>query len=790
MPSPKKNETKKQAPVKPEVKETKKQAPVKPAVKEKTAEEKLREKENYHPNPSSSMLPPWIMTNGDYSILKQYYEVNKDKLEKDDKEFLKGQMTTAWNYDLIENNAIGEIENPFYKKQERPEQHLYRKGNVVKLDNIHLDKHQTATNGCWSVSYQLLLQSRGLDLDQKQIRSFRPEFTIEQGKSVDMEQYKKHNYHTSQNPYEHSDLLMKTMPNTAMCETTYNIPYVNNVTTKTGRNLTEGQKKEYIKQYKTAMIASIKEKITKAIEVDRSPVAISYGGHFRTVVGINKKDGTLYLKDSIPVDGSKPNDEIKVKIKDIVSNYITNPELLYNEDNYGKGGITINWVKDIKPPVATADNPNPVTKVNDNISYDKDGNLVYTSTPASASDLQSEEGMARSGHLRGREVKSNIHFNVKGKNFQVYGFGVHEDVVMAYEGVTVPKKLAIPGKRYERETRPVQKYEPSEFELVESMLDRFKITTTNFKVKENKEKLKNADIHNFFVYDEKINSVFKTTFESAQKKLEAYEASNDAEKAAKIREDIAKAKELQEKHLDQMTRYSLKYPNERISASQTYEEYMRSSKGFKTLDEYKESFYRSLTYDMLKKQYALEKGDTPDDIEYKTNMLGAMLIPENFDKNVKQVKELLGGKGLIEGSDFKEFLDEKIEEAFRKGKGISLKDISKSSKTEEGKKADDMFLEETKILLNAAVHKLVDRLYDVKTPDDPVTVQKIAQYDMLRNLTDSMGLINKIDPKIQTSKQVIKEVQNYKKAKAAEQANENANVNNNKKVKKNNVKSK
>ena len=47
-------------------------------------------------------------------------------------------------------------------------------GTSAKFNGVYQKSNQTSANGCWSVSMSLLLQSRGVDLPQEIIRSFRP----------------------------------------------------------------------------------------------------------------------------------------------------------------------------------------------------------------------------------------------------------------------------------------------------------------------------------------------------------------------------------------------------------------------------------------------------------------------------------------------------------------------------------------------------------------------------------------------------------------------------------------
>ena len=274
----------------------------------------------FHPDPFNSELPAWVMSTGNCGILMQFFDYHKDELSENDKAYLKDKINVMMEVNMISENEKADIDakakNPKKEDLKSEKRQLYKKGNVVKLPNIHLDRFQTSTNGCWSVSYELMLQSKGIELKQEKIRSFRPEISYENRNMVYYDQYKRRNYKTSMNPYDNADLLLKVAPNTVMKELTYNVPSVAEGKTN-GRPVTASEKKTFMNLYKRQVVNSLKERITEAIEGDRSTVSISYGGHFRTVVGINKKDGTIYFKDSI--GSGDPDAEIKVKLSDIVN---------------------------------------------------------------------------------------------------------------------------------------------------------------------------------------------------------------------------------------------------------------------------------------------------------------------------------------------------------------------------------------------------------------------------------------------------------------------------------------
>ena len=104
--------------------------------------------------------------------MKDYLKANKDKLSASEIEHLNYRIEVMEEVNKLSENNLKEI-----NKRKALIAPVERKDGTIELVHIHQDNLQNTWNGCWSVSLQLLLQSRGVRLTQEQIRGFRPDIT-------------------------------------------------------------------------------------------------------------------------------------------------------------------------------------------------------------------------------------------------------------------------------------------------------------------------------------------------------------------------------------------------------------------------------------------------------------------------------------------------------------------------------------------------------------------------------------------------------------------------------------
>ena len=243
-----------------------------------------------------------IRVTGNIQLLQNYLEANKDKLSASEIEHLNYRIKVMGEINKLSENNLKEIH-----KQKALIAPVERKDGTLELVHIHQDKLQNTWNGCWSVSLQLLLQSRGVHLTQEQIRSFRPDITNEtDAKELKNEEMLNEDRKAIMD--QKVDLVMKVLPNTSM----------NTITiSNTGTNIENN-------------LVTAKKLITKALREDCSPVSIVKDGHFRTIVGINGDE--VLLKDSIQFRTHGANHTYKISLRELISGTKDNLSLYWLHD--------------------------------------------------------------------------------------------------------------------------------------------------------------------------------------------------------------------------------------------------------------------------------------------------------------------------------------------------------------------------------------------------------------------------------------------------------------------------
>ncbi len=270
---------------------------------------------------------------GNPDLLKDFLDKNPE-LSQDEKDHLNARIQVS--------EKVAEIGKENRKEgYEAPLPTVRETKNGAVLPDIHLDELQSSDNGCWSCTYQLLLQSRGVNLSQEEIRAYRPNISLEEGRALNNDATRHMNEDTVSNPMEMSDLMQEVLPNTAMRSFT-----VNGYQDWMGDAAGIGEE-NYKQNAVTALINMIKEALTK----DKSPVGMVSGGHFRTIVGIEGDE--IIFKDSLPSISERyleGRDKEMAKSKNPDPNYSYHVKLSKLVDGSlgnGADGIDIVWLKDV-----------------------------------------------------------------------------------------------------------------------------------------------------------------------------------------------------------------------------------------------------------------------------------------------------------------------------------------------------------------------------------------------------------------------------------------------------------
>ncbi len=184
---------------------------------------------------------------------------------------------------------------------------------------VKQNRFQTSNYGCWSVSAELLLQSRGIkNVTQENIRSYRPVLDSNTTASniMDMD----YNRNEPKVLMDMGDAIMAYAPNTMLHEVTIEQPGADE-----NKNMDE---------YVDKTVSYLKKTITHAMLVDHSPVSILIPGHFYTITAI---EGDI-IKYKNPSGNGDPNQTYESDIKDFINLYYVS----------GRNPISINWISDIE----------------------------------------------------------------------------------------------------------------------------------------------------------------------------------------------------------------------------------------------------------------------------------------------------------------------------------------------------------------------------------------------------------------------------------------------------------
>ncbi|MCR4763292.1 MAG: hypothetical protein K5696_07160, partial [Lachnospiraceae bacterium] len=273
-------------------------------------------------DPGDETLPRAILNCGDVTVLRQYKKMYGDTL----KTMPDGQMYIDYLDQRIAglnriNQAVKESRQraDSGKAPASPAVTTLLDGTVM-LPGIHQDDFQTSAQGCWSVALSNLLKSRGVRISQEVVRAYRTTKTLQEGDQARALETNEFNNEAGSDPFHDSELVMKTVPNTAM----HSWGFEDLPPAKTGDHGAI-----FRDEADDTAVEAIRQQVKYALQHDRSPVAIKYCGHYQTIVGI--KGTTLLLKDSRQPDpkdlakGANPDQTHSVDLYEVVKKTRTQP---------------------------------------------------------------------------------------------------------------------------------------------------------------------------------------------------------------------------------------------------------------------------------------------------------------------------------------------------------------------------------------------------------------------------------------------------------------------------------
>ena len=273
---------------------------------------------------AGSQLPDWAQSTGKVPTIDALLRTHGDRLSVIDKAKLLKKRQVTMKAKINEKMALDNKDNPEYGKDEEIKV-VSHSENDAFLEGIHQKNFQSSGNGCWSVSTQLQLQSKGIkNVTQSDVRCFRPNYNAQDIKDKFTKEVKKGSKKTVMNEYalenykiiegdggnnlmDRGEAFLKLAPG-CMLKGIQIDPYSDSIR-KNGIT-----REDYIKNAKQ----TVKKHILHAIKEDKSPVSFLKGGHYITIVGIDGdkvkyKESKQYKKDQ------KPDDTFETTLDKLVS---------------------------------------------------------------------------------------------------------------------------------------------------------------------------------------------------------------------------------------------------------------------------------------------------------------------------------------------------------------------------------------------------------------------------------------------------------------------------------------
>ena len=250
------------------------------------------------------------------------------------------------------------------KKTPEKESNLIVDGEKYML-NQKAERNQTSTCGCWSTTISAMLKSRGLSVPQEMIRKWRdsvsqnendnPDFSKEPNHSTDVI----NNYikDTEVDIADRADLICDFLPNTSLHTKTFTFDNEQSIANKKEKDEKYAVDAKLLENY---ILETVRDGIGKSL----SPLGMNFGGHTRTVYGVDLEKRTLFIND--PASNPKGTVE-EIPVSKLVDYFATKNKEARTES------VQFSWVEDIKTNEAGEAVSDDLGV--EGIKYDKEGNL-------------------------------------------------------------------------------------------------------------------------------------------------------------------------------------------------------------------------------------------------------------------------------------------------------------------------------------------------------------------------------------------------------------------------------
>ena len=257
--------------------------------------------------PSQRYLPSVIRTCGNEAELKSFYAQKRDKLNIMAKTSIlrrlhtirkKREIAAINEKSGMDKQSLGEHYFP------TPAPGVDKKTGKVSL-KLKMPKAQTSGNGCWSCGLQMMLLSHGINVEQEDIRSYRPDYPAEKrsGQTFKNNVDKKLNTDTMINGWEVADPALAFAPDRMLRNFEIKMPFH-------AQEYYGIDRKIDAEKYISNAAALAAEKIQKILNEDKCTISFTNGYHYYAIKSIkgdkitcldsgNGGETTLSLKNEI-----------------------------------------------------------------------------------------------------------------------------------------------------------------------------------------------------------------------------------------------------------------------------------------------------------------------------------------------------------------------------------------------------------------------------------------------------------------------------------------------------------
>ncbi|MCR4715623.1 MAG: hypothetical protein K5656_00445, partial [Lachnospiraceae bacterium] len=373
----------------------------------------------------NTLIPVNVRNSGDIAVVEKYLNENLNNISIYSKARLIKRLDSLYKAKAIKEGTSGiEAKEGIYS--DRPELVVKEEESSFEL-KVNMNKAQTSTNGCYSTCMEMMIKSRGINnIDQEDIRAYRPKLdanVVNEKFAANSKEDIQYNRDEVGSVLEMSDAILAFAPN-SMVKSFEILPQTTATNEKTVKELND---MEYDAYERNAALQII-EKINYAIRVDKSPVAISDGAHYITVVGM--KGDNLLIKNSLNEGNYKRTENVILKdfVRDILNS---------NQSFVMSWSADINLSKDGK---VIYDLPTNYLKI------DEEGNVK---TPAL---LAEDSNWSLSPH-ENEGVRVGLYSGVDDLPFERANRSLLKNGVLIVEKAYLPKKLNLPYLKKQAEMR-------------------------------------------------------------------------------------------------------------------------------------------------------------------------------------------------------------------------------------------------------------------------------------------------------------------------------------------------